>query len=199
MKRYLLSLVIPLAVLICLTASLPMSVADDAKPKDVAVKDITLAVPAGWQQSPPSNRLRLAQFEIPAAKGDAEPAELVISSFGGGGGGVEANIQRWVGQFASKGRESKIVTGESPQGKYVLVDVQGTYNKPDGPPVLRKTKPMPGSRMLAVILAVPGKGNYFLKLTGLQSTVKAAAADFRRSFGGQEKSEKGYEAGNESS
>ena len=73
----------------------------DEKPKkaNIKVKDITLVVPAAWKQEKPSNRLRLAQFQVPAIKGDKTGAELVISSFGFGGGGAEANIARWVKQF----------------------------------------------------------------------------------------------------
>ena len=35
--------------------------------------------PVSWKQGKPSNRLRLAQFEIPAAEGDNEAGELVVS------------------------------------------------------------------------------------------------------------------------
>jgi len=48
--------------------------------------------------------------------------------------------------------------------------------------------------MLAVILAVEGKGNYFLKLTGENATVSAAAEAFRTSFGGKEADEKAFAA-----
>ena len=122
--------------------------------KETKVGEVTLKVPASWKQSEPTNRLRLAQFEIPAAEGDQESAELAIFSFGGGG--VQANIDRWIGQFDAEGRKSKVTSGKADLGQYVFVDVTGTYMKPVGPPILRKTEPMPGARMLAVILAVEG-------------------------------------------
>jgi hypothetical protein len=162
------------------------------KTNDVKIQDITLRVPQTWKQQPPANRLRLAQFDIPAAEGDKEDAELVISSFGGGGGGIDANVQRWVEQFQPEGRKAKIHTGTSPQGAYVIADLTGTYNKPDGPRVLRKTIPTPGSRMLAVILTVEDKANYFLKLTGPEKTVTAAADAMRASFGADAEKEKEY-------
>jgi len=163
------------------------------KTNDVKVKDITLTVPADWKSAPPSNNLRLAQFEIPAVKGDKEPAELVISSFGGTGGGVSANVTRWIGQFSSEGRKAKVTQGEAKTGKYVFVDISGTYNKSIGPPFLRKTKAVPDSRMLGVILAVEGKAYYFLKLTGPDKTVASAAEALRTSFGASAKDEKPFE------
>lgn len=163
------------------------------KTETVKVKDLTLDVPTTWDQQPPSNNLRLAQFVIPAAKGDKEPAELVVSSFGGGGGGVEANVKRWIGQFQEDGRKSKVTLGESEQGKYVLVELAGTYNKPDGPPFLRKTIPQPGSRMIGVILQIPNEGVYFLKTTGYDKTVAAAVDDIRAAFGADAESEKELE------
>lgn len=166
----------------------------DEKTKDaqVKVKDITLTVPAGWKQQKPSNRLRLAQFQIPAAKGDKSGAELVISSFGFGGGGAEANIARWVKQFQPQGRKQKITTGDCKLGKYIVVELSGTYNKPDGPPFLRKTKPVPGSRVMSVMLNVKGKGVYFLKLAGLDKTVAANTAALRKAFGADASKEKPF-------
>jgi hypothetical protein len=169
-------------------ASTAFALADDPL-KEAKVGEITLKTPTSWKQSEPTSRLRLAQFEIPAAEGDNEPAELAIFSFGGGGG-VQANIDRWIGQFHATGRTSKVTAGKSALGQYVIADVTGTYKKSIGPPILRKTKDVKGARMLAVILAVEGKGNYFLKMTGEKATVTAAAKAFRDSFGGNEAEEK---------
>jgi len=164
------------------------------KTNEVEIRDITLKVPASWKSAPPSNNLRLAQFEIPAVKGDKEPAELVISSFGGTGGGISANVSRWVGQFAAdKDRKVKVTQGEAKAGKYIFADLSGTYNKSIGPPFQRKSKAVPDSRMLGVILAVEGKAYYFLKLTGPTKTVSAAADEFRASFGADAKAEKPFE------
>jgi gluconolactonase len=179
------------AIVLVLVSSTVSFAVDELK--DAKVGDITLKTPANWKQSEPTSNLRLAQFEIPAAEGDKESAELAIFSFGGGGG-VQANIDRWVDQFNADGRKSKVTSGKSAIGEYVIADVTGTYKKPVGPPVLRKTEAMPGARMLAVILAVEGKGNYFLKLTGENATVSAAAEAFRSSFGGKEADEKAFAA-----
>lgn len=174
------------ATALVLVSSTFISAADELT--EVKVGDITLKTPTSWKQSEPTSRLRLAQFEVPAAGGDKEAAELAIFSFGAGGG-VKANVERWIDQFYADGRKAKITTGKSDLGQYVIVDVVGTYKKPVGPPIERKTEAQEGARMLAAILAVEGKGNFFLKMTGEKATVTAAADPFRASFGGKEADE----------
>jgi gluconolactonase len=165
----------------------------DEKVETVTVKarDITLEIPKAWKSSPPSSNMRLAQFEIPAVEGDEEPADLVI--FPPFGGGVSQNVQRWIGQFSSQGRQLKLTQGEAEQGKYVVVDITGTYNKPDGPPIQGRTIPTPGYRMLAVLFSKTGGGDYSFKLTGPEKTVGEATDLFRASFGGDAEKEKPYE------
>lgn len=167
--------------------------AEDTETTEVKVKDITLTVPKTWKQEPPANKLRMAQFVIPSDKEGGETAELVISHFGGGGGGIAPNVQRWVGQFTPTGRDVKVTKGKSDQGDYVIADISGTYLKPVGPPVLRQTQPTPDSRMLAVILIVPDKGHYFLKLAGPDATVAGVAKAVRKSFGGDVTTEEPFE------
>ena len=76
--------------------------------------------------------MRVAQYALPRAAGDTQDAELVVYYFGGTGGTVEANIERWVGQMqqpdgrpssAVAKRQSRTVNGL----KVTLVDVPGTY------------------------------------------------------------------------
>jgi gluconolactonase len=165
-----------------------------AAPAEVKIEDITLKVPATWKQQPPANKLRLAQFLIPPAEGDEHPTELVISSFPGGGGGVDANLKRWTDQFAADERKVKITSGKSPQGDYVLHDVTGTYLFSAGGPFAGgKKEARPKHRSLSVILTVKDKAVYFLRLTGPDKAVDAAAEAFRTSLGADAKSEKPYE------
>lgn len=172
--------------------------AEDAETKNTkttAVKlsdKVTLKVPASWNQVKPSSSFRKAQFSIPAVKGDEMPAELAVFSFGGSAGGVDANVKRWINQFEPQGRKAKVVTGDAEAGKYVLADISGTYNMPIGPPIRRQTKAMPGSRVLAVILAA-GDEVYFLKMSGPDKTVAAQADALRTSFGADKSKEKDYE------
>ena len=160
------------------------------KTREVKMRFLTLDVPESWKQRESTSDMRLGELEIPAAEGDKEPADLIVYYFGAQGAGTrKANIDRWIGQFEAEGRQSKVLTGKARAGEYSLVDVTGTYQKPVGPPVARKTTPMSGARMLAVILATKD-GDVYLKLTGPAKTVARAAADLRRAIGADPAAEK---------
>jgi gluconolactonase len=162
--------------------------------KEVKIEGITLKAPASWKQEPPANRLRLAQFRLDPVEGEKEPAELVISFFRGDGGGIDPNLKRWTDQFAPEGRKEKVTQGTSPQGGYYFSDITGTFLKTEGGPFAGgKKTPMPGYRSLSVILTVPDEGNYFLRMTGPEKTVTAAAEAFRKSFDADAAKEKAYE------
>ena len=165
--------------------------AKEAKTVEVQAGEMTLTVPETWKRTPPANRLRLAQFVVPAAEGVNDESELTV--FGGFGGSDSANLQRWVDQFVAEGREVTVVKGEGREGAYKLLDAKGTWNAPDGPPMMRKTIEKPNSRMLAAIVAVPGEGNYFLKLAGPAKTIDAQVDAFRASFGGDQETEEKFE------
>lgn len=177
-----------IACTLCQSLNAEEKPAESAETQEVKVRDITLTIPKTWEEQTPSNKLRLAQFGIPMAKGDENPVQLTVFSFGGSS--IQANVERWIKQFDSKDRKAKVTQGESPFGKYVFVDVSGSFNQPIGPPVLRKTKKVDDARMLAVILVVEKKGVYFLKMAGENKTISAAAADFRKSFGANAEKEK---------
>jgi gluconolactonase len=159
----------------------------------VKLKDLTLQLPKSWAESDVKNSMRLATYEIPAAAGDKEKGELTVSTFPGGGGGVDANLARWIDQFDGKGRMTVVKKGQAGENQYYIAEISGTYKKPVGPPILRKSEPAAGFRMLAVIVVLKNEEVYFLKLTGPDATVKAQAEALRRTFGGKSDSEEAYE------
>ena len=55
--------------------------------------------PTEWTESPSRSPMRVTQFILPRVPGDPEDAELVVFYFGGAGGSVDANLQRWIGQM----------------------------------------------------------------------------------------------------
>ena len=166
-----------------------------AEARLIKFEGVMLKIPATWEQQPPSNRLRLGQFAIPAVEGDKDKGELVVSFFRGDGGGIDPNLKRWNDQFESEGRKITLTSGMAPQGKYYLSDVSGTYLKSEGggPFAPGKKTPTPGYRSLSVILQVPDEGNYFLRLTGPAKTIAAAEKEFRTSFGAEAAKEMPYE------
>ncbi len=172
--------------------------AADDKPevKEVKAKSLTLKVPVTWQPVKLTSKFRAAQFSVPGKKGKDESADLVVYHFGGPTGGIKANVGRWIGQFEEKGRKVELVRGESQQGDYILADISGTWNKPDGPPFAQKKIKTPGSRVIGVIV-ITGKGDsrdyYFLKFSGPDALVKSQASALRSAIGVNLKSEKSFD------
>lgn len=162
---------------------------ETAKPMVMKLKTLELTVPATWKESDIQSRMRLTTLDIPAAKSGGGKGELAVFNFPGGGGGLKQNVERWIGQFKAEGRESKIVKGMAGDNEYHLLELSGTYNKSVGPPMLQQTAAVEGYRMLGAIVKVDSEV-YYLKLTGPDAAIKAAAKDFRKSFGGTAKSEK---------
>jgi hypothetical protein len=166
---------------------------EPAKTKTVTAGPLKLAVPTTWEQKEPTTRSRLAQFSISKLAGDPEDAEFVVYFFGAGqGGGPEANVRRWIGQFRSEGRKVKLSSGKSSQGDYILADITGTWNKPIGPPIAQKSVEMPNARVLSVFLTGKDENSYFVKLTGPEKTVSANADALRTAIGADAKAEKAY-------
>jgi gluconolactonase len=160
------------------------------KTKKIKARDLSLTVPESWKPKTQSSEMRVAELEVPAAGDDKEPGEFVVFWFGErGAGGVQANIQRWINQLEEEGRKVKIVSGEATGGKYTLVDLTGTYNKSIGPPIAKKSKRLPGWRVLNVFIETDA-GPYFLKLDGPEKTIAAVENEFRATFGGKKDSEK---------
>ena len=131
--------------------------------------------PQGWVSKPPASTMRVVEFTLPRAPKDGEDAELAIFFFGGQGGSVQANIDRWIGQITQPdGRASKelaqTTTMQTKSGlKVSLVDVSGTYVaevKPGATERLNK----PGFRLRAAVVETP-RGPYFVKLTGPVATI----------------------------
>lgn len=168
--------------------------AEEEKTKEAEAGELKLQVPESWKAPEQLKTFRIAEFAVPARKGEKETdGEYVVFHFGPeGGGGIDDNLARWVNMFDEKGREMKVTQGESSQGKYVILELSGTYNKSVGPPFLRKTEKVPDSRGLFVILSSKGSGNYFIRLTGADGLVKSQAETFRKSFGGDGSKEEEY-------
>ena len=142
---------------------------------------LTFAAPAGWKTVPTSSSMRVAQFTLPRAAGDAADAELVVYYFGGSGGTVEANIERWLGQMQQPdGKPSKAVAKRDSRTinglKVTLVDVGGTYVA-EMTPGARERHNSPNFRLRAAVIET-SNGPYFIKLTGPAKTVAASEKSF---------------------
>ena len=115
--------------------------------------------------------MRLATYSI------APNAECGVYFFGAGqGGSVEANLDRWIGQFLqADGKPSKAAAKIAKRTIHgwpvTTVDVSGAYTGMGGP-AAQPGPAMPAYRMLGAIVEGP-QGSIFIKFTGPAKTVAA--------------------------
>lgn len=147
-------------------------------PKSFKVGEFTFTRPADWQWVESNSTMRKAQLKIPGADGKAS-AEVIFFYFGeGGGGGTQANIDRWLAQFEEPKDKLKSKVEQATVGgrKISYVQAEGTYlsGMPGGP----KT-PQPNTMLLGAILE-SDQGNVFVRLTGPVALAKDSQAGFRK-------------------
>lgn len=139
----------------------------------------TLAVPNSWVRKQPRSEIVEHEFAIPAVEGDAAAGRIIMM---GAGGSVQANIDRWIGQFSqpdgSETRQRATTAEKAVAGQTIhVVDVRGTYkDRPRGPmgPAEDKTD----YRMLGAVIVTQDSGSYFVKLYGPEQTVASGEASF---------------------
>jgi hypothetical protein len=134
--------------------------------------------PHGWV-SEGSAPMRAATYKVSPAPGDPMGGECVIYFFGAGQGGpVDANIERWKGQFTDASGHpapAAVKRGTVHGMPMTTIDVSGTYSGLGGP--MGSARAVPGYRLLGAIVEGPG-GNLFVKFTGPAATIKAAQGPF---------------------
>jgi hypothetical protein len=138
---------------------------------------ITWIDPPAFRRVPPSNPMRKASYVVPRAEGDAEDGELTVFYFGPGqGGSIDANVERWVGQFgAVKPGDVKRADREANGLRQHTVELEsGTFSAGMG---MGSGKPKENYGLVGGIVETPS-GAYFFKMTGPSKTVKQAKPDF---------------------
>lgn len=149
---------------------------------------LLLPVPGDWKPVDPRSRIIQHEYSVEPAKGDDTGGRMTIMA---AGGGVEANIQRWVGQFKNSdggpiGDEAKKIQKKNIGNVPVhVVDLAGDFQDsprgPFGPKVNR-----PNYRMLAAIIPlsdvsqVKAGGTWFIKFYGPKATIEAAEKSFAK-------------------
>ena len=137
------------------------------------------AVPGRWTIDL-AQGMRLATYVIPPA-GNAEAGSCAVYYFGPGqGGGVDANLDRWKGEFQplEKDEVKKLesrgidVTRLVARGTYVAHSMRGS----------EAAGPRPSWALIGAVAQGP-HGDLFFKLIGPAATVDAAAAEFDRMLG----------------
>ncbi len=156
-----------------------------APPPADASPGLEWKVPSNWTTLD-ARSMRVATYGIPARGGDSEGAECAVFYFGPSqGGGVEENLDRWVGQFEHPSQPERS-QGEVAGMKLWRVHVLGDYLAPSGP-MMQSTGTKNGYALLGAIVEGPN-GNVFFKLTGPKKTVDAAKPEFENMIKSMHKS-----------
>jgi hypothetical protein len=149
----------------------------------VVLGPFSIAVPASWSEKPSTSSMRAAQYQLPAPNGGE--AEVVVYHFGeSGAGSVQANIDRWLGQFKQPDDKpskdvAKIEKAELAGQEASLVSVSGRYvapAMPGGAPVDK-----PDQALVAAIVPSP-QGPYYFRLVGSKAVVAEQEPKFREAL-----------------
>ena len=161
-----------LLTLLALAALGTTTFAEDGK---LPVAGLNFNYPAAWASVPPTSPMRAGTLNI-TVEGAEKPLEAVFYYFGAGqGGDAKANVDRWLGQFASP-PESKTEELDANGTKVTLVTATGTYN--DGPPMGAKT-PRENYTLLAAIVPTEDS-NIFIKLAGPKDAIAKVTEGFKK-------------------
>ena len=135
--------------------------------------------------------MRAATYPVSPVAGDKEGAECVVYFFGlGQGGSVQANLDRWQGQFKAPGGKPAVakVNRITIHGLPVTtIDVAGEYSGMGGPTA--SAAAVTGYRLLGAIIENAG-GNVFIKFTGPTKTMAASQPKFQQLLDSFEKTGK---------
>ena len=136
---------------------------------------ISWTMPSGWKAEA-QRPMRLATYTV------APGAECGVYYFGAGqGGSVEANLDRWIGQFlqadGKPSKEAAKVAKRMVHGLAVsIVDVSGSYTGMGGP-TAQPAPAVASYRLLGAIAEGP-QGSIFFKFVGPAKTIAANQAAF---------------------
>ena len=149
----------------------------DARAEDNVVSlgrgRVKLTAPEKWVVKTPKSRIVEREFAAPGGD-ESDPARVTMM---GAGGSVDANIQRWEGQFASA--DGGAVKAKTDVLKVAgcdvhVVDLRGVFlDRPGGPFAGGKVVKRPEYRMLGAIIVTPKAGKYFVKMYGPAATIEA--------------------------
>jgi hypothetical protein len=122
--------------------------------------------------------MRVAEYVVPRAAGDASDAECTVITFGPSqGGSVSDNADRWVRQFNPLSGAPTKATRRVGGMNVTTVEVAGSYHPmamPGAPPA---PSTLQGARLVGAIVEAPS-GFWFFKLTGSDATVRSATPEF---------------------
>ena len=165
------------------TSGPPAGSAEHAPAPAPAASASAFPAQEGWVVETPTSAMRKAQFRLPRAGKDTADASLVVYHFGAQAGSLQANLDRWCGQFVQPdGKPSSEAMKSSQHDVNGIpvheIDLSGTY--------VAETAPGSGEhvheegwRMLAAVFEAKD-GPYYAKLVGPSATVARWEPSFRK-------------------
>ena len=155
-------------------------VASPSRAEVIDAAGLKLTVPAGWKAETPTSSMRAAQLAGPGAGGEGQ---LTVFHFGaGGGGGVDANLGRWLSQVVlDPGTEPKREVIEAPPFQIHVVDAAGkvTASRVGSFPA----QDQPGWRLFGAVIEAEG-GPWYFRLVGPKDTLAAQRDAFLKMLRG---------------
>lgn len=147
---------------------------------DAAIAGLQFMIPAGWMEQTPSSKMRIAQYSLPGLAGAAELTFFSSMSLGGGGS-VEQNAQRWIGQFSNTDDASQPPVSEinkqSINGLTItVVKASGTYAATSMGPMAASKPPIANQALYGLIVQGGKEGDVMIKATGPKATIDAHSA-----------------------
>ena len=136
--------------------------------------------PDAFNRVPPGSRMRAAEYQY-QPEGSEASARMTVFYFGPGqGGGIQANVDRWVGQFTQPDGSNPSDAADTQERqvndlKVTTVTVTGTYA--ESPMMGGSGQPQENMRLLGAIVEGP-QGPVFFKLVGPAAVIAQAEAPF---------------------
>ena len=137
--------------------------------------------PDSFDRVPPASRMRAAEYRFQPNGDDGANGRLTVFYFGPGqGGGIQANVDRWVGQFTQPDGSNPSDAADTEERqvndlKVTTVTVTGTYT--ESPMMGGSGQPQENMRLLGAIVEGP-QGPVFFKLVGPAAVIAEAEGPF---------------------
>ncbi|QGJ69837.1 Hypothetical protein PBC10988_15240 [Planctomycetales bacterium 10988] len=152
--------------------------------EEMDLSAVKVTAPDSWVQKQPRSSIVAYEYAAPASEGDSADGRFTVMA---AGGDIQANIDRWSGQFAAKDGEAKVTKVKAAGYDVSIVDISGTFvDTPRGffgPKVNRE-----GYRMMGAIVDTSPNMRIYLKFYGPKKTVSDHEKAFMDMIEGMKKS-----------
>ncbi|MBW3542940.1 MAG: hypothetical protein KY476_21980 [Planctomycetes bacterium] len=140
--------------------------------KDFPQAGLTFSIPAGWkEQKLAAGSFVDAQFAVPAGEDELRMTMSLT------GGGIEANVERWLGQFDTNPDRPPVVEPMQIGGAQARwIDVEGRFTAPS---FMASSGDHSDWAMLAAAIPRDGGRDFYVRLSGPRAAVDRIRQSFR--------------------